>query len=125
MMKLEMWRAGILPFEAAKDYENPFLDLTVTATFKGPNGETIKREAYWDGGRSYKVSFAPTAVGEWNYTLSADPESGLDGVTGSLTCIPYEGDLDIYKHGFLKVSEDGHYLCHADGTPFFWLGDTH
>ncbi len=25
----------------------------------------------------------------------------------------------------LKVSEDRDYLEHADGTPFFWLGDTH
>jgi hypothetical protein len=27
-------------------------------------------------------------------------------------------------HGPLKVSPDGHSLQHADGTPFFWLGDT-
>ena len=27
-------------------------------------------------------------------------------------------------HGPLWVSEDGHFLQHADGTGFFWLGDT-
>ncbi|MCH5376216.1 MAG: DUF4038 domain-containing protein, partial [Planctomycetes bacterium] len=27
-------------------------------------------------------------------------------------------------HGPLKVSPDGHSLQYADGTPFFWLGDT-
>lgn len=27
-------------------------------------------------------------------------------------------------HGRLKVTADGHYLQFADGTPFFWLGDT-
>ena len=27
-------------------------------------------------------------------------------------------------HGLLKVSSDGQSLQHADGTPFFWLGDT-
>ena len=27
-------------------------------------------------------------------------------------------------HGQLKVSENGHYLEHEDGTAFFWLGDT-
>lgn len=29
-----------------------------------------------------------------------------------------------WKHGGLKVSDVGPYLSHADGTPFFWLGDT-
>jgi len=27
-------------------------------------------------------------------------------------------------HGSLRVSENGHYLEHEDGTGFFWLGDT-
>jgi len=30
----------------------------------------------------------------------------------------------IAQPGRLKVSENGHYLLKADGTPFFWLGDT-
>ena len=29
-----------------------------------------------------------------------------------------------WSHGQLKVSNNGHYLVHDDGTPFFWLGDT-
>ncbi|HEV7993769.1 MAG TPA: glycoside hydrolase family 140 protein [Gemmatimonadaceae bacterium] len=28
------------------------------------------------------------------------------------------------RHGALRVSRDGRHLVHADGTPFFWLGDT-
>ena len=28
------------------------------------------------------------------------------------------------KLGKIKVTQDGHYLQHEDGTPFFWLGDT-
>ena len=35
------------------------------------------------------------------------------------------GTLDIYKHGFLKVSENKRYFVYDDGTPFFYLGDTH
>jgi len=29
-----------------------------------------------------------------------------------------------WPHGDLQVTPDGHYLQYADGTPFFWLGDT-
>lgn len=124
-MRLEQWRVGVLPFTSAADVNNPFLDVCIMAEFTGPSGRTIKREAYWDGGRSYKVSFAPTELGVWNYTLTAPSETGLDGVTGSLECVPYIGELPIYQHGFLKIGGQGRYLAHADDTPFFWLGDTH
>lgn len=29
-----------------------------------------------------------------------------------------------WDHGRLKVSDNGHFLAHEDGTPFLWLGDT-
>ena len=35
-----------------------------------------------------------------------------------------DGNLLQRHGGFLKVSGDGHALSYADGTPFFWLGDT-
>ena len=28
------------------------------------------------------------------------------------------------RHGLLRLSENRRHLAHADGTPFFWLGDT-
>ena len=38
--------------------------------------------------------------------------------------LPHQGPSWNTGHGPLEVSEDGRYLQHADGTPFFWLGDT-
>lgn len=29
-----------------------------------------------------------------------------------------------WDHGNLRVADNQRYLCHADGEPFFWLGDT-
>ncbi|MBN1419327.1 MAG: glycoside hydrolase family 140 protein [Planctomycetes bacterium] len=37
---------------------------------------------------------------------------------------PREGPSVDLRHGDLKVSENRRFLVHADGTPFFWLGDT-
>lgn len=123
--RTECWRQVILPFTSQIGYENPFLDVSIKAIFTGPSGRRITREAYWNGGLDYKVSFAPTETGEWTYVLSAPEETGLSGVRGIVLCEPYSGKLPIYQHGFLKVSPDGRYLTHDDGTPFFWLGDTH
>lgn len=124
-MKIQQWRAGILSFDSTATPANPFLDITITATFTHPRGKFITREAYWDVGSNYKISFAPTILGQWAYTLSAPEETGLNGKTGEVECIPYTGDKPIYKHGFLKVGGQGKYLTYDDSTPFFWLGDTH
>ena len=37
---------------------------------------------------------------------------------------PYVFTQSLFNHGRLQVTKDGHYLQFADGTPFFWLGDT-
>lgn len=34
------------------------------------------------------------------------------------------GSNPLYLHGFLKISSDGRYIIHDDGTPFLWMGDT-
>lgn len=119
------WRQVILPYEIACDYPNPFLDVSIKAAFTGPEGQKIIREAYWDGGRSYKIAFAPTAVGSWRWQIDAPKETGLNGATGQLHCTAYDGGLAIYRHGFLKTAPSRTYLAYQDGTPFFWLGDTH
>jgi hypothetical protein len=45
-------------------------------------------------------------------------------VEGVLEVGPYTGRNRLLKHGPLRISENGRYLEHRDGTPFFWLGDT-
>jgi hypothetical protein len=37
---------------------------------------------------------------------------------------PFEGPSVDFSHGDLRVSDNHRFLVHADGTPFFYLGDT-
>ncbi|THF80754.1 apiosidase-like domain-containing protein [Cohnella fermenti] len=66
-------------------------------------------------------------AGEWTYeTVSTDASNaGLHGQAGAFTATAYTGSQSVYKHGFIKPSANNRYLVHDDGTPFFWLGDTH
>ena len=41
-----------------------------------------------------------------------------------LLLFPNGVEAQPWSHGALKVSDNHRYLQHADGTPFFWLGDT-
>ena len=38
---------------------------------------------------------------------------------------PYAGSNALYRHGILRPHKSGRFLEHADGVPFYWLGDTH
>lgn len=123
---MTQWRVSELRFSGACKLTNPHLDADIWAVFTGPNGETIRRPAFWDGGMDYAVRFAPISIGKWSYVLSAAPASlELDGLSGEFDAVAYSGELPMYQHGFLKLGPRGRYLCHADNTPFFWLGDTH
>ena len=43
---------------------------------------------------------------------------------GVLEATPYSGENPLLRHGPIQMSENGRYLSHADGTPFFWLADS-
>ncbi len=124
---VEQWNTAEITLTSSKAYSNPGLDVDVTATFTGPGGSVITRPAFWDGGNVWKVRFAPTLVGKWTYaTVSTDAgNTGLHQQTGNVQASAYSGDLPIYKKGFLKVSPSKRYMIYADGSPFFWMGDTH
>lgn len=79
----EQWRQTVLPFTSRHRYDNPFLDVSIRARFTAPSGRVIEREAYWDGGDSYKVAFAPTeprrpTPGDWPLVLEKKLDSTAD-----------------------------------------------
>jgi hypothetical protein len=120
------WTIAEIALTSAAEYENPFADVSVTATFEHADAR-IERPAFWDGGPTWKIRFAPPKTGEWTWqtTCSDQADAGLHGRSGRLRCVPYEGANPNYRHGFIRVSPNRRYFVRADGTPFFWLGDTH
>lgn len=127
--KAIQWRPVELTFEAGREHEDPFdfSSVRLTAMFEGPEGARLELPGFWDGGRTWKIRFTAPAPGAWKYTTAFTPadDAGLHGQSGRIEVKPPEGDNLPARHGgFLKVSADGHFLTHTDGTPFFWLGDT-
>jgi hypothetical protein len=48
----------------------------------------------------------------------------LNAQSGTVLVKSTTGTNPLQTHGYLRVSEDGRLLVHADKTPFLWLGDT-
>lgn len=122
----ETWLANEMTFIAQTNIVDPVTKATFDVVFT--NGATeLTVPGFWDGDNVWRVRFALPSEGTWTFktVFSDTSDAGLHNVTGSINCTKYSGDLDIYKHGFVKTDADKKYFVYADGTPFFYLGDTH
>ena len=121
------WVCTELSFTSATDYGNKAaFDIILDVVFTNrESGTTLKIPAFYDGNNTFKVRFAPTEYGIWDAKTECASEPSLNGITKTVGSNYYEGNLDIYKHGFIKTESGKKYFVYADGTPFFYLGDTH
>lgn len=112
-------------FTSAKKYANPFVDVEVDVVFQNGDKKWVV-PAFWAGGDRWTVRFAPPLEGEFQYKVKCSDASNkdLNGGAQSLEVTAYTGDNPLYKHGKIGISGNGRHFQHADGTPFFWLGDT-
>lgn len=113
-------------FTAARSHADPFNTVTLDAVFVDPQGKQFRVPAFWAGANVWKVRYASPILGTHRFRTecSDGDDPGLHHVAGSLEVIPYRGKNTLYAHGPLRVTSDRRFLEHADGTPFFWLGDT-
>ena len=121
----QTWQAVAFTLHSTVSYPDPYRDVDVSATFRGPSGQRLTMPAFWDGGATWRVRFAAPTPGRWQFTTTSTDatNAGLDDQHGTVLARSYTGDLAIYRHGFLRASANSRYFTYADGTPFFWLGD--
>jgi hypothetical protein len=115
-----------LTFTAGKPHADPFNELQLDLLVTSPDGAQMGVPAFWAGKQTWKARYSSRQAGthRWRAECSDPSDPGLHGVEGSIELAPYTGDHPLYKHGFIQVTPDHRHLQYADGTPFFWLGDT-
>jgi hypothetical protein len=120
------WTRFEQSFKSAQSYSNPLRDCTLKVVFVSPLGETNQVYGFWDGGRTWRVRFAPYQLGRWTYQAScSDPaNAGLQNQNGAFLCTAAVGIGRFSQHGPLRLARDQRHFEHADGTPFFWLADS-
>lgn len=124
----EVWLANERVFTAAVAYADPFNDVTLDIVLTNAgDGTVLTVPCFWDGGATWRARFALTSEGLWTYeTVCSNPsDAGLHGRTGAVLAVPYTGELEIYRHGFVTADTGARYFTYSDKTPFFYLGDTH
>jgi hypothetical protein len=113
-------------YSTAKAYSDPFNQVELDILITDPQGGQQRVPAFWAGGNNWRVRYAPHAIGEFacRSICNDTNNSDLHGQQNVLEVAPYLGNNSLYRHGPVRVAADHHHFEHADGTPFFWLGDT-
>ncbi len=123
-MTIPRWTIYETILTTSQAHANPFWDVTPYVHFTSPSGRMQTVQAFWDGGKTWRVRFSPDEVGNWQWASECAEDAALEGQSGTFTCVPYEGENMLYRHGPVRLSEDRRHFVWADGTPFFWLADT-
>ena len=124
---VHVWEKQELTFTAANSYKNAYTDITIWVDLVGP-GFNKRVYGFWDGGQVFHLRLVATQPGTWTWKSGSNPEDpGLAGKSGSFKVIDWtdiEKNKNPLRHGFIRATPNQHALEHADGTPFFIIGDT-
>lgn len=118
------WVPFLLTFTAAGTPGWQSFPLKVIFTHS--SGKTLALEGFWDGGKTWRVRFAPTETGTWRWR-SASSDSGLNGKTGTFSVrAPTSSQVASNPNlrGHLGVAANHRTFKRADDTSFFYMGDT-
>jgi len=115
-----------LVFTSGRLYEDPYIQVELDVVFSGPGADFLRVPAFWAGDNVWKARFAPPAPGEYSYVTVCSDTSNRDlhALKGEVVASADPGDNPLLRHGRLRLAPSRRTLEHADGTPFFWLGDT-
>ncbi len=115
-----------LEFHSKCKYSNPYMDVVMKVGLKSPDGKSFIAYGFWNGEDSWKVRIAPEHTGKWTWESSCTnaADEGLHGKSGGFDVVDVSDGSMLYRHGHLKVNDNGRGFVHENGTPFFWMGDT-
>lgn len=121
-----------------RTYENPFDpdEISVDATFTGPNRRTLSVPAFWHqefqrqvqpngrerltpaGPAHFRLRFCPPTAGDWQFVVSAKDRLGL------IKSVPVSLSVAPSNHpGFIRrVPDNPRYFQYDSGRPYFIVG---
>jgi hypothetical protein len=121
-------RATVWTLSSARDRADPWSEIALFATLRGPGGEELRIPGYWDGERTWRFRVSAPTPGRWTLESACDDASdeGLDARTAELRVLPADtAETNVFvRHGAVGMTEGGAAFAHRDGTPFHWLADT-
>lgn len=115
-----------ITLNSSKRYTDPFNEIEINVIFTEPAGRTLQIPAFWSSNYTWRFRYASAVLGLHRFITECNDVNNADlhQITGEVDIFAYTGYNPLLRHGPLRIAEDHRHFSHADGTPFFWLGDT-
>jgi hypothetical protein len=117
-INVPQWTTYEISLTATNSYNNPYLEVDVTATFTHSTCGVKTVKGFWDGGQNYKVRFTPTCTGTWDYSITNNKDDSGLSTSGSIS----SSGPPAAAHGFVRT--DGYHFKFDDGSRYFMFGTT-
>ncbi len=110
---------GEWELRSSHGYDNPFVDVSVEATFTSPAGKTFSIPSFYDGDNTWRIRFNPDEVGRWQFRTFCRPANPDLTQEGTFEVTPNQA------RGFLRATP-GHAwgFVYESGEPALIWGDT-
>lgn len=111
---------------SSNTYPDPYNEVELDIELESPSGRILRHPAFWAGGNRWKARLTGEEVGAYQFRTVSNQttDAGLHGHVGTMTVEDYNGPNPIIRRGRLRVAPEKNHFQYADGTPFYWQGDT-
>lgn len=100
-----------------QSYPNPWEDVAITATFRGPRGEVATVGGFYYDTGVWRLRFAPRSAGNWTWSGTFTTPSGDRPLTGSFTVASGTNRGRVRRSG-----QNPNRFAFDDGSLFYPLG---
>src|SRR5690242_8582471 len=108
MAAFSQWTQLELTLAASAGHANPYTDLIAWIDFTHETGRQVRRPAFWDGGQTWRVRFAPSLPGRWSWQASSDPaDAAIALQAGQIDVGPSDSANRFHRHGLLRMPPRG------------------
>ena len=82
---VERWDIFEVVLQSDHQYDNPFTDVELQATFSTGN-TTIRVDGFYDGDSTWRIRFMPEMIGNYQFQTTSNDDN-LDGLMGSFESV--------------------------------------
>ncbi|MFK7813584.1 MAG: DUF4038 domain-containing protein [Maribacter sp.] len=126
-VEVQQWATYEILLTSDAEYDNPYIEVEVWGEFVNESGKTLKRPAFWDGNKTWKIRFTPPDSNmKWTWTTfsSNSKDSGLNDQTGAINSVVNTNSNSLLKNGLLTMTKGHRNVQHQSGKSFLVVADT-
>jgi Protein of unknown function (DUF4038) len=119
------YRALDVSFDSTSTSADPWREIDAVAVVMRNDRVVHRVPMYWAGGKKWVARVSVDVPGEYRLVVDSN-DAPLKGKsqTFRVEASPETETNPLFKRGPIVMSKDRTHFVHADGSPFYWLGDT-